>query len=314
MAAQGAEREEMTQRAASAPAATGRPLLERRPRRTSTAARLWRGARRWKTFTIGLAMLAVFLLSAASADLIRPYSSATKQNLVDRLQGPSLEHPFGTDDFGRDLFSRILHGSRITILVGLAAVALSALVGIPIGLTTGYFGGWYESVVSRLLDALFAFPVLLLAISVVAVLGPGITSATVAIGIAQIPQFARVARSTIVAEREREYVEAARAIGAPTWYIIFRSIVPNTLGPLLVLISLGFAYAVLSEAALAFLGMSTQPPRPSWGSMLGVARRYLFDNPWFAFFPGVAIFLLVFAMNLVGDGLRDLTDPRRRTV
>jgi peptide/nickel transport system permease protein len=311
MAARGTGTELASNQMSDTQAAGARVWPARASRRRSLARRLWDGARRWRTFTLGLVLLVLFLGGAIAADLIQPYSTATKQNLPERLQGPSLDHPFGTDDFGRDLFSRILHGSRITMLVGLAAVALSTVIGVPLGLTTGYFGGWYESVVSRLLDALFAFPVLLLAISVVAVLGPGITSATIAIGIAQIPQFARVARSTIVAERERDYVEAARAIGAPTWYIIFRSIVPNTLGPLLVLISLGFAYAVLSEAALAFLGMSTQPPRPSWGSMLGVARRYLFDNPWFAFFPGVAIFLLVFAMNLVGDGLRDLTDPRR---
>lgn len=284
-------------------------------RRVAGPGALARGLRwvgRWRTFSLGLVMLAAFLLSALGADLIRPYSQATRQNVAERLQGPSLAHPFGTDDFGRDLFSRVLHGSRITLLVALAAVSLSAAIGIPLGLTSGYFGGWYEALVSRLIDALFAFPVILVAISIATILGPGELSVTVAIGLASVPQFTRVARAAIVAEKEREYVQASRAIGARTWHTIFRSLLPNCVEPLLVLISLGFAYAVLNEAALAFLGMGAQPPRPAWGSMLAQARRYLVDGPWYAVFPGVSIFCLVFAFNLVGDGLRDLSDPRRR--
>ncbi len=288
------------------------PLLReaRRPR-GSRISRAWRFVAQWKTFTFGLIIFSMFVIGALAAELISPYSEATTQNLRIRLQGPSLAHPFGTDDFGRDLFSRVLHGSRVTLLVASLAVILSTLVAVPLGLTAGYLGGWFEAVVSRVLDALFAFPVLLLAIAVVAVMGPGVESATVAIGIAQIPQFARVARASMVSEKEHQYVEATRSVGAPSWYIIFRAILPNTLSSLLVLVSLGFAYAVLSEAALAFLGMAAQPPTPTWGNMLAVSRRHLFDSAWFSFFPGVAIFLLVFSLNLVGDGLRDITDPRR---
>jgi len=271
-----------------------------------------RSLRRWKLLGFGLAIVLLFVSAALAADLIRPYSTATRQNVAERLQGPSPAHPFGTDDFGRDLLSRVLHGSRITLLVALAAVGISTLIGVPAGLTIGYLGGAYEAMVSRLLDALFAFPVILLAIAVVTVLGPSEHSAMVAIGVASVPQFARVARAAIVAQKENEYVEASRAIGCPTWHTIFRTLLPNCLDPILVLISLGFAYAVLNEAALAFLGMGAQAPRPAWGSMLATARRYLLDDAWFAFFPGAAIFLLVFALNLVGDGVRDLADPRRQ--
>ncbi len=282
-----------------------------RAAREPAPVRLWRWVQRWRTFTLGLCLLALFLFGALAADLIRPYSQATRQNVANRLQGPSPASPFGTDDFGRDLFSRVLHGSRITLLVALAAVSLSTVVGVPLGLTIGYFGGLYEAVVSRLLDALFAFPVILVAIALATFMGPGEVSVMIAIGVASVPQFTRVARAAIVAEKESEYVQASRAIGAPTWHTIVRALLPNCVEPLLVLISLGFAYAVLNEAALAFLGMGAQPPRPAWGSMLAQARRYLLDNPWYAFWPGVSIFLLVFAFNLVGDGLRDLADPRR---
>lgn len=303
---------ESTTQSASPRAGVDQPLIRQAQRpRGSRISRILRFVSRWKTFTLGLAIFSLFVIGAIAAEFISPYSDATSQNLKIRLQGPSVDHPFGTDDFGRDLFSRVLHGSRVTLLVASLAVILSTLVAVPLGLAAGYLGGWFESVISRLLDALFAFPVLLLAIAVVAVMGPGVESATLAIGIAQIPQFARVARASMVSEKEHQYVEATRSVGAPIWYIIFRAILPNTLSSLLVLVSLGFAYAVLNEAALAFLGMAAQPPTPTWGNMLAVSRRHLFDNAWFSIFPGVAIFLLVFSVNLIGDGLRDISDPRR---
>jgi dipeptide transport system permease protein len=188
---------------------------------------------------------------------------------------------------------------------------LAALIGCSIGLTAGYFGGVYDAIVGRLIDILFAFPVILLGIAIVAIMGPGVPSVIAAIAVASLPNFARVSRAAIVPEKEREYVLAAHVVGASTSYLILRTLLPNLIGPLMVLISLGFAYAVLYEASLSFLGLGAQPPTPEWGAMLSTARDFLFQAPWYAFFPGMSIVLLVFSLNLVGDGLRDAIDPYR---
>ena len=227
------------------------------------------------------------------------------------LRPPSAPHPLGTDEYGRDLLSRVFFGARLTLLASSAAVLLAAVVGSSIGLTAGYFGGAYDSITGRVTDILFAFPVVLLGIAMVTVLGPGEPSVVVAIATASLPNFARVSRSAILRERELEYVMAAHAVGASTPYIILRTLLPNLIGPLTVLVSLGFAYAVLYEASLSFLGLGAQPPTPEWGVMLSSARDYLFQAPWYAFFPGLSIVVLVFSLNLVGDGLRDLLDPHR---
>jgi peptide/nickel transport system permease protein len=231
--------------------------------------------------------------------------------MSNALRPPTAAHPFGTDEFGRDLLSRVLYGGRVTLLASTLAVFFAALIGCGVGLTAGYFGGWYDALVGRIVDILFAFPVILLGIAIVAIMGPGIPSVIVAIAVASLPNFARVSRAAIVPEKEREYVLAAHVVGASTWYIIGRTLLPNLIGPLMVLISLGFAYAVLYEASLSFLGLGARPPTPEWGVMLSTARDFIFQAPWYAFFPGLSIVILVFALNLVGDGLRDAIDPYR---
>lgn len=269
-----------------------------------------RWAWKWKAFSLGLILITVFVLAALTAPLLTPFDPL-KTNYPERLQAPSVTHFFGTDEHGRDLFTRVLYGIRISLLASTLAVAISTSIGVVLGLTTGYFGRAFDAVVSRVLDAFFGFPVILMAIALVAIVGPSVEAAMVAIGIIGIPGFARVSRAAMLAERENEYVEASRAAASHWTYIIFRSILPNCLGPILVLISLGFARAVLNEAALSFLGLGAQPPSPSWGSMLSTGRSYLLEAPWYSLVPGGAIFLLVLSMNLIGDGLQDLADPRR---
>ncbi|HEV2280802.1 MAG TPA: ABC transporter permease [bacterium] len=265
--------------------------------------------KRW-SLAAGLTAVIALCLAALGAGLLAGYPPDA-QHMATTLAPPSGAHPLGTDEFGRDVLSRMLFGARLTLLASSFSVLLAAVAGSTLGLTTGYFGGAYDSLAGRVIDVLFSFPVLLLGIAIVAMLGPGEPSVVLAIAIASLPNFARVARSAIIAEREREYVVAAHAIGAPVPYIIARTLLPNLIGPLVVLVSLGFAYAVLYEASFSFLGLGAQPPTPEWGVMLSSARNFLFQAPWYAFFPGAAIFVLVFSLNLVGDGLRDLLDPRR---
>jgi len=286
-------------------AARARPTMTRlRPRRLARWA-----VRRWSLLA-GLSAVVLLCLMAVGAGAISPYPP-DRQNMAATLRPPSAPHPLGTDEYGRDLLSRVFFGARLTLLASSAAVLLAAVVGSSIGLTAGYFGGAYDSITGRVTDILFAFPVVLLGIAMVTVLGPGEPSVVVAIATASLPNFARVSRSAILRERELEYVMAAHAVGASTPYIILRTLLPNLIGPLTVLVSLGFAYAVLYEASLSFLGLGAQPPTPEWGVMLSSARDYLFQAPWYAFFPGLSIVVLVFSLNLVGDGLRDLLDPHR---
>lgn len=268
------------------------------------------GAVTWKTFTLGLLLIGVFLLCVVFAPVVAPYDPA-KPNFKALLQQPSGDHLFGTDDKGRDIFSRVVYGTRVSFKIAVVSVGLATLVGLPLGLFAGFYGGWIDATISRLVDAFFAFPPILMAIAILAIKGPGEQSAIIAIGLIAIPEFARVSRSAMIAEKENEYVLAARSIGASVPRIIFRGILPNTLGPVVVLISLGFAFAILNETALSFLGLGAQPPTPSWGADLAQARRYIRDAPWLSIFPGLAIFFLVLALNLTGDGLRDLMDPRR---
>jgi peptide/nickel transport system permease protein len=265
--------------------------------------------RRWP-LTLGLLFVAALILVTVGAPLLAP-ASPDVQNMANVLKPPSADHPFGTDEFGRDLLSRVLFGGQVTLIASTLSVLLAALIGCGVGLTAGYFGGWYDALVGRIVDILFAFPVILLGIAIVAIMGPGVTSVIVAIAVASLPNFARVSRAAIVPEKEREYVLAAHVVGASTWYIIGRTLLPNLIGPLMVLISLGFAYAVLYEASLSFLGLGARPPTPEWGVMLSTARDFIFQAPWYAFFPGLSIVLLVFSLNLVGDGLRDAIDPYR---
>jgi len=276
----------------------GRGAVGRRPRR------------QW-SLLVGVSVVGLFVLLALAAPVIAPYSPDA-QNMSLVLRAPSAAHPFGTDEFGRDSLSRVLYGARLTLLASAASVVLVALVGCTLGLTAGFLGGWLDAVVGRVVDVLFAFPVVLLGIATFAVLGSGELSIIIALALASVPNFARVSRSAMIPEKEREYVVAAYVTGASTWYIMTRTLLPNLVGPLSVLVSVGFAYAVLYEASLSFLGLGAQPPTPEWGVMLSTARDFLFQAPWYAFFPGAAIVLLVFSLNLVGDGLRDVVDPYRR--
>jgi len=267
--------------------------------------------RRWPSFTAGLAVVVLIVLAAAGAPWISPYDPNVP-NFAQVLQGPSRQHLFGTDDLGRDMLTRVIYGARYSLGICGTAVGLATLIGIPLGLFAGYVGGVFDAVVGRVSDALFAFPAVLMAIAIAAMLGPSARSAVIALALIAIPEFSRVARGAMLVEREGTYVEVSRTLGSSWAFIIFRAILPNALGPLLVLISLGFANIVLNEAALTFLGLGAQPPVPEWGAMLSVARRYIVSAPYFALFPGLAICLVVFAFNLVGDGIRDLLDPRQR--
>ncbi|MGI8477511.1 MAG: ABC transporter permease [Thermomicrobiales bacterium] len=283
--------------------------MRRRPH-VSPLRRIAAAALKWKTFSVGALLIVLFALGAVFAPQIAPHNPS-KPNFKALLQNPSGEHLFGTDDKGRDIFSRVVYGARVSFTISVVAVGLASLIGLPLGLFAGFLGGWTDSIVSRFLDAMFAFPVILMAIAISTITGVGERGAIIAIGLISIPEFARVARSAMIAEKENEYVLAARAIGAPPPRIIFRQILPNTLGPIVVLISLGFAFAILNETALSFLGLGAQPPTPSWGADLAAGRRYIRDAPFLSIFPGLAIFGLVLALNLAGDGLRDLLDPRR---
>ena len=258
---------------------------------------------------VGLVLIGLFLVMAAVAPWVAPHDPLA-QNLALRLEPPSHPFPLGTDDFGRDILSRVLYGARISLRVGLVAVAISLVMGGSIGLVAGYYGGTLDLLVMRLMDVLLAFPAILLAIAVVAVLGPSLTNAMVAVGITGIPVYARRVRGVVLQVKTLEYVTAARALGAGDARILARAVLPNCVAPILVQTSLGLATAVLDAAGLSFLGLGAQPPTPEWGAMLSQGRELILDAPWALTAPGVAILFSVLGFNLLGDGLRDALDPR----
>jgi peptide/nickel transport system permease protein len=278
---------------------------------------------RWRE-TLGLlarnptaAIAAVVLLLIVLMALLDETLAPEEPNAIsvpDRLQAPSWAHPFGTDDLGRDIFSRVILGAGVSLRVGFLAVGIALIVGTAIGLLAGFYGRWVDDVLMRIMDMLFAFPAVLLAIAVLAVRGPGAGNTALAIGIVYIPVFARVTRASVLGVREEVYVRASRSVGASDWRILTRHILPNAAPPIIVQTSISLAFAVLAEAALSFLGLGTQPPHPSWGLMLAEGRGYIELAWWLAFFPGMAIFLTVLCFNLLGDGLRDALDPRQRTL
>ena len=260
-------------------------------------------------FGTGLILLVVLL--AIFADVVAPYDP-TEMKMVDALRRPSAPHPFGTDRFGRDVLSRTIYGSRIALGVALSSIALAFLVGAALGLIGGYAGGWPDLVIGRVMDVLFSFPTLILAIGIAAMLGPGLNNAALAIAVVYVPLFSRVARGPVIAEREKDHVVAAQGLGAGWPRVVFRHILPNVLAPLIVQASVSLAFAILIEASLSYLGLGTQPPDPSWGTMLNEGRTYLETAPWMSIFPGLAIMVTVFGFNLLGDGLRDTLDPQLR--
>jgi peptide/nickel transport system permease protein len=258
----------------------------------------------------GLAIVVGMAALAILAPLVAPYSP-TAQYPGRELQPPGPDFWLGSDDLGRDVFSRILFGARVSLVVGIVATALGAGAGVASGLLAGYVGGWIDSLIMRCYDVLLAFPGVIIGIAVVSVLGPSTLNVAYALALGGMPFFARLMRSSVLAERERDYVYAARSIGAADGRIMVVHVLPNTLAPLLVQLSLAIGFAVLAEAGLSFLGLGTQPPDPSWGSMLNDSRAYLREAPWYGLWPGVALSVLLVALNYVTDALRDALDPRR---
>lgn len=257
----------------------------------------------------GIVLLMIFA-SAVFADVLAPYPP-NRQDLRSRLQPPSAEHVLGTDNFGRDVFSRIIHGGRVSLSIGFISVGIALGIGGVLGLLAGFYGGWLDNVVSGIVDVLLALPAFLLALAIVAALGPSIINVMIAVGIATVPAFARIMRSAVLTVREMDYVTAAEAVGSRDVRVMLRHVIPNSLGPVIVQVSLSLAGAILAAAGLSFLGMGAQPPTAEWGSMLNAARPYIRDAQWTVTFPGLAIVITVLALNLVGDGLRDALDPRR---
>jgi len=281
------------------------------------AAGIWRDAfRRLLHHRVGMFGSTVIVIVILTA-LFGPYLTPYDPNAIDfsvRFSGPTWAHPLGADNLGRDTLTRIIYGARVSLQVGIIAVSIAATVGTLLGLVAGYAGRIVDEIIMRVLDVLFAFPAILLAIAILAALGRGIANAMVAIGVVYIPIFARIARGAVLSVRNEDFVEAARAVGANDFRILFRHIFPNTLAPLIVETTLSLAFAILAEAALSFFGLGTQPPDPSWGRMLSEGRAYFRQSFWMGLFPGLAIMLTVMGFNFLGDGLRDVLDPRLRNV
>ena len=283
----------------------------------------WRRLFRRRSAVVGMVILGLLILIALTAQWIAPYDPLKVLigvEDVERRQDPCIhlfgcpqdqpQHIAGIDGNVRDEFSRLLYGTRVSLWIGLSTVTFAIIIGTILGALSGYFGGWVDNVIMRVMDVLLAFPSLLLAIAIVTVLGPGLTNALLAIGIVSIPSYARVIRSSVLSVREMDYVSATRALGGSNFDILFRRILPNALTPLIVQGTLGIATAILDAAALSFLGLGAQPPNPEWGSMLGSERNQVFTAPHLVFLPGLAIMLTVLSFNLLGDGLRDALDPR----
>jgi peptide/nickel transport system permease protein len=259
---------------------------------------------------VGAVVVLFFVLVAVTAPLIAPYEPVATSWSAVRTP-PSFEHWFGTDEIGRDVLSRVIFGARASLLAGVVSVCISLACGVPIGLVSGYVGGFLDGLLMRITDALLACPFLILAIALAAFLGPSLTNAMIAIGISAMPAFIRLTRAQVLNAKVEDYVEAARAVGNPHRRIVLRHILPNVLAPIMVQATLAIAAAIIAEASLSFLGLGQQPPAPSWGSMLNAAKNFLEQAPWMAMWPGAAIFSVVLAFNLFGDGLRDALDPRQ---
>lgn len=261
---------------------------------------------------IGLIIVLAVIFVALFAKQLAPYDP-TKADFLAILQPPNAEHLLGTDEIGRDLLSRIIYGARASLQAGIVAVLIAVGIGVPIGLLSGYFRGWVDEwIVMRVADAMIAFPTIVLALALSAVLGGGLLTAMMAIGIANAPIFMRLARGQALSIREHEFVEAARAVGSKNFTIMMKHVLPNMVGPILVQTSIAVAGAILAETALSFLGLGVQPPTPSWGSMLRIGTTYMEQAIWLSIWPGLAIFITVLGINLLGDGLRDVLDPKDR--
>lgn len=271
----------------------------------------WRGFKKSKVALAGAIIVLFFILLAIFGPLIAK-EGINEQVMADRLQPPSADYWLGTDDFGRDILSRIIHGAKISLWVGFFSVIGSVIVGSILGIIAGYYGRWVDTIISRFFDIMLAFPSILLAIAIVAVLGPSLQNALIAIAIINVPNFGRLIRSKVLSIKEDEYITAAKAIGMKDVRILFSHILPNSMAPVIVQGTLAIATAILEAAALGFLGLGAQAPMPEWGKMLADSKNYLQSAPWTMIFPGIAIMLTVLGFNLMGDGLRDAMDPKMK--
>lgn len=271
----------------------------------------WRSFAKNKIAIAGMSIVVFFILVALFAPLIMPYDHS-KPDLINRLKGPSAEHWLGTDDFGRDILSRIIYGARISLWVGFSCVAGSILVGCTLGILAGFYGKWVDTIISRIFDILLAFPSILLAIAIVAILGPDLQNALIAIAVINVPNFGRLIRSKVLSVKEEEYITAAKSIGMNDARILFQHVLPNSMTPVIVQGTLAVATAIIEVAALSFLGLGAQSPDVDWGKMLADSKSYLVQAPWTMIFPGLAIMLTVLGFNLMGDGLRDALDPKMK--
>ena len=275
----------------------------------------WQHFKQNRGAVLGLGLIIAFVLVALVAPLLAPYDPTLLQQDALRLppawsEGGSLQYPLGTDDVGRDILSRLIHGARISMGIGFAVVILSLSMGLTLGIFAGYYGGKVDRIIMRFIDILMAFPSILLAIAVVSVMGPGIGNAVIAVAIVAVPNFTRIVRASVMAERKKQYVMASKTFGASDLRIMFFEILPNCMAPLIVQATLGFSDGILNAAALGFLGLGAQPPTPEWGTMLADARPFIESSPWMVTLPGLCILFSVLGFNLFGDGLRDALDPR----
>jgi peptide/nickel transport system permease protein len=279
----------------------------------SQAKEVWRRFKKNRAAMIGFVLMVFILLVSVFANLIVPYEKTTAQVSAERLQGPSAGHPFGTDQFGRDMFARIIHGSRYSLFIGVSTSVLSLIIGCLLGAACGYFGGRFDNVVMRLLDVFMSVPPVLLSLAVVAALGSNLRNLLIAITLSCVPGTVRLIRSVVLTVVDQDFIDAARSYGASDLRIIVKYVLPNAIGPIIVHTTMGIATMILSAAGLSFIGMGVQPPAPEWGALLSSARTYMFRAPYLLYFPGCAILAAALSFNLVGDGLRDALDPKLKT-
>jgi peptide/nickel transport system permease protein len=293
--------------------AVQKPAVAPRAARPARQRSLWLDSLRRMVRNPGAVLGLILLLLLIVASLLAPQLTSYDPGEIvprDRLQGPGAAHWFGTDAFGRDIYTRVVFGTRISLLVGVVSVAIATLLGVTMGLLAGYFGGLADALIMRFVDVMLAFPGILLALVIVAVLGPDLLNAMIAVGISAAPTYARVTRGAVLQTKTNLYIEAATVAGVPTWQIVLRHLLPNILGPIVVVTTLGVAGAIISGASLSFLGLGAKPPTPEWGLMLSEGRQFLRQAWWITTFPGLAIMVTVLSINLLGDGLRDALDPR----
>jgi peptide/nickel transport system permease protein len=270
---------------------------------------VWRRLKKSPLAMFGLAIISLLIIVAIFADVIAPYSYS-KQNLAHMFETPSRQFLLGTDEFGRDILSRLIYGARISLQVGFIAVGIALVVGGMLGAVAGYYGGWIDNAVMRVMDVLLGIPQTLLAIAIAASLGPGLFNLMIAVGISAVPGYARIVRGSVLSIREMEFIEAAHAVGSSDLRIILKHIIPNCMAPIIIQSTLGVAFAILNAAGLSFIGLGIQPPYPEWGAMLSGGRQYIRDYPHLTLYPGLTIMITILALNFLGDGLRDALDPK----